>query len=206
MEEFWDDRYSQDEFVYGAEPNAFVKEKLSQFSVGKILFPADGEGRNSVYAAELGWNVSAFDYSKKAKEKADKLASSKNVSIDFTVQRFLEEDYKKAAFDMICLTFVHFEPAIKTEMHKRLNRYLKIGGIIIFEAFSKEHRELNKLNPSVGGPPNEDMMYSIEEIKRDFKNYEVIELNKEFVSLNEGFGHVGESSVIRFIGRKVTES
>ncbi|MFT5647736.1 MAG: SAM-dependent methyltransferase [Aureispira sp.] len=202
MEEFWNKKYSQNEFAYGVEPNFYIKEKLPLFEVGKVLFPADGEGRNSVYAAQLGWDVSAFDQSIKGKEKADKLAHLKKVRIDFSIQSFLEEHYESEEFDVICLTSVHFEPDIKAAMHLRLDGYLKVGGHIILEAFGKEHRAISKINPAVGGPPDENMMYSVEEIKRDFKNYEIIELEKKKTSLKEGLGHIGESSVIRFIGKK----
>jgi 2-polyprenyl-3-methyl-5-hydroxy-6-metoxy-1,4-benzoquinol methylase len=161
MKEFWDNKYSQNEFAYGVEPNFYVKEKLPLFKVGKVLFPADGEGRNSVYAAQLGWDVSAFDQSIKGKEKADKLADLKNVKINFSVQSFLEESYESEEFDVICLTSVHFQPDIKVAMHLRLNSYLKVGGHIILEAFSKEHRAISKINPAVGGPPDVNLMYSI---------------------------------------------
>lgn len=202
MKEFWNERYSQKESAYGMEPNAFVKEKLRMFEPGKILFPAEGEGRNAVYAAQLGWEVAAFDYSKSGKEKADQWAASKNVEIDYTVQSFLEENYEAGSFDAICNVFVHFEPGMKTEMHKRLDSYLKKGGLFIMEVFSKEHVEINKKNPKAGGPPVADMMYSIEDIKQDFANYEIIQLNTERVVLDEGLYHVGESAVLRFIGRK----
>lgn len=203
MKEFWNNRYSHHEFVYGMEPNVYVKEKLPLFEVGKILFPADGEGRNSVYAAQLGWDVSAFDQSIKGKDKAEKLAQLKNVTINFSIQSFLEERYKPEEFDIICLTFVHFKPDMKMAMHLRLDSYLKVGGYIILEAYSKEHRKINKINPAIGGPPDENLMYSIEEIERDFKNYELLELEKKKINLKEGLGHVGESSVIRFIGKKL---
>ena len=74
MKQFWDNRYAQEKWAYGKEPNTYIKEKLSLFKTGKVLFPAEGEGRNAVYAAKLGWEVSAFDYSFKGKEKADRLA------------------------------------------------------------------------------------------------------------------------------------
>ncbi|TRX71847.1 bifunctional 2-polyprenyl-6-hydroxyphenol methylase/3-demethylubiquinol 3-O-methyltransferase UbiG [Carboxylicivirga sp. M1479] len=202
MKEFWDDRYSQDEFAYGAEPNEYIKEKLPLLKPGKVLFPAEGEGRNSVYAAQLGWEVCAFDFSAVGKKKADALAASKGVSINYQVKGFLEEEYEANEFDAICLTFVHFHPDMKMQMHKRLDSYLKVGGYIIMDAFSKEHREINKVNEHAGGPPNADMMYSIEEIKSYFDNYDFIELKKELVHLQEGFGHVGEGSVIRFVGKK----
>ncbi|KAB1154190.1 class I SAM-dependent methyltransferase [Tenacibaculum aiptasiae] len=202
MKDFWNERYNDNEWAYGKEPNAYIKEKLPLFNAGKVLFPAEGEGRNAVYAATLGWNVSAFDYSLKGKEKADKLAQLNNVTIDYKVQAFLDEKYKQDEFDMICLTSVHFEPKIKAEMHKRLDNYLKKGGYIILEAFSKEHREINKKNPKVGGPSSEEEMYSLEEIKRDFSNYEIIELKNKNTYLQEGLYHIGNSAVIRFIGKK----
>lgn len=203
MKEFWNQRYEQKEFAYGEEPNEFIKEKLPLFKKGKILFPADGEGRNAVFAAQLGWDVFAFDFSEKGKEKADLLAKAKGVKIDFTVQSFMSENYEPAFFDIIGLTFVHFLPQIKTAMHKRLDSYLKIGGHIILEAFSRDHIALSKINPAAGGPQNIDMMYSIEDIKQDFQNYEIIELNETKTILKEGSFHDGQSSVIRFVGKKI---
>ncbi|WP_068471546.1 class I SAM-dependent methyltransferase [Saccharicrinis aurantiacus] len=203
MKEFWDERFSQSEFAYGTDASIYVQKVLPQLTPGKILFPAEGEGRNSVFAAQLGWKVSAFDFSIKGKEKADKFAQLKGVKVDYTVQSFMQEQYETEEFDAICMSSVHFPPNIKTAMHQRLNSYLKVGGYFIIDAFSKEHREINKLNPAAGGPPDADMMYSIEEIKHDFGNYEFIELKIERPHLNEGFGHVGESSMIRFIGKKI---
>jgi 2-polyprenyl-3-methyl-5-hydroxy-6-metoxy-1,4-benzoquinol methylase len=204
MKDFWDDRYSQSEFAYGEKPNEYIKDKLPDFKPGKILFPAEGEGRNAVYAAQLGWEVSAFDFSSKGKERAELLAASKGVSIDYKISSFLEENYDYEEFDAIAMCFVHFLPDIKGQMHHRLNSYLKVGGYLIMEAFSKEHRQLNKVNPAVGGPPDENMMYSIEELKNDFKNYDFIELVQIKTTLNEGFGHVGEGSVIRLLARKIS--
>lgn len=202
MNEFWNKRYSEAEFAYGKEPNEYVKAKLSLLKPRKILFPGEGEGRNAVYAAQLGWEVSAYDHSTKGKEKAEKLAQSTKVAIDYRVHRFLEESYAPHEFDAIVLTYVHPEPEVKKEMHKRLDRYLKIEGHFILEAFSKEHREINRVNPAAGGPSDVRYMYSVEEIKEDFPNYEFIELKRETVNLNEGFGHVGKASVVRFFGKK----
>ena len=203
MESFWNDRYAQTEWAYGKTPNNYLKEKLAFFSPGTILCPAEGEGRNAVYAASLGWKVSAFDFSIKGKEKAELLAAQHQVNIDYKVAQFMEESYAPETFDIIALTSVHFEPHLKTAMHQRLDTYLKIGGHIILEAYSKEHRTLNTLNPNLGGPPNADCMYSIDEIKRDFPNYEYLELQRKDVFMNEGLYHNGQSSVIQFIGKKV---
>ncbi len=83
MKEQWDARYKSKEFIYGIEPNNFLKSYLNETSPGKILLPGDGEGRNAIYAAKLGWDVTAFDYSNSAKEKAKGLAHFNNVYITY---------------------------------------------------------------------------------------------------------------------------
>ena len=85
MKEFWNERYSEDEYVYGENPNEYFKESLSKLKVGKILLPCDGEGRNAVYAATQKWEVTAFDQSEEAKEKALLLGNKKNVKFDFRI-------------------------------------------------------------------------------------------------------------------------
>src|SRR5260221_535479 len=81
----WNDRYSKDEFAYGVQPNNYLKEQVEKVSVGTILFPAEGEGRNAVFAAKLGWSVSAFDISVEGKNKAVRLAEANKVTLDYQV-------------------------------------------------------------------------------------------------------------------------
>ncbi|MBL0030994.1 MAG: class I SAM-dependent methyltransferase [Bacteroidetes bacterium] len=198
----WDDRYSKEEFVYGEEPNNFLREQLQKLKPGKILFPAEGEGRNAVFAATKGWDVYAFDISSVGKRKAEELAKKNNVKIKYEVGGLQSLNYKPESFDVIALIYAHFPAEIKSEYHKTLGNYLKKGGIIIFEAFSKKHLEYISRNESVGGPREIEMLFSKEEIQSDFNNFEIIELDEKVIQLNEGSFHNGEGSVIRFIGRK----
>ncbi len=198
----WDDRYSKEEFVYGEEPNNFLREQLQKLKPRKILFPAEGEGRNAVFAATKGWDVYAFDISSVGKRKAEELAKKNNVKIKYEVGGLQSLNYKPESFDVIALIYAHFPAEIKSEYHKTLGNYLKKGGIIIFEAFSKKHLEYISRNESVGGPREIEMLFSKEEIQSDFNNFEIIELDEKVIQLNEGSFHNGEGSVIRFIGRK----
>lgn len=198
----WDDRYSSEEFAYGEEPNNYLKEQLEKLSLGTVLFPAEGEGRNAVFAAKLGWKVSAFDISEEGKNKAIKLAETNNVSIDYQVGELETLNFQPEQFDAIALIYAHFPAAIKSEIHKQLDQLLREDGIIIFEAFSKKHLEYLAINEKVGGPKDIESLFSIEEIKADFPNYEIIELEEKEIELNEGLFHNGTGSVIRFIGRK----
>jgi|SRR5690554_1936039 len=198
----WDERYSSKEYVYGKNPNTYLKEQLEKQDSGTILFPAEGEGRNAVYAAKLGWTVSAFDTSIEGKSKAFELAKENNVEIDYRVGQLSELNYKEEEFDAVALIYAHFPPTIRSEYHKLFDTYLKTGGMIILEGFSKNHLAYQANNPKVGGPRDIDLLFSIDEIQSDFPNYEVIELQEKEIELNEGLYHKGKASVIRFTGRK----
>lgn len=200
--ERWNDRYSKEEFAYGEAPNNYLKEQIEKLSAGKILFPAEGEGRNAVFAARLGWTVSAFDISDEGKNKAIRFAEANNVTIDYQVGELESLNYQSEQFDAIALIYAHFPAAIKSAIHKTLDQYLRKGGIIIFEAFSKKHLEYLTKNDKVGGPKDIESLFSIEEIQSDFSNYEIIELEEKEIELNEGIFHNGTGSVIRFVGRK----
>jgi 2-polyprenyl-3-methyl-5-hydroxy-6-metoxy-1,4-benzoquinol methylase len=202
MKEKWDDRYSKKEFAFGEEPNNYLKEKLMKIPAGTILFPAEGEGRNAIFAAKLGWTVSAFDISIQGKNKAALLAEKNNVAIDYQVGELQEMNYQVGEFDAIALIYAHFPADIKSKYHRTLDTYLRKGGVIIFEAFSKSHIDYVSRNEKVGGPREIAMLFSEDEIKSDFINYDFEELMETEVELNEGLYHNGRGSVIRFVARK----
>jgi len=198
----WNDRYSSEEFAYGTAPNNFLKEQLEKLTPGSILFPAEGEGRNAVFAAQLGWKVSAFDISAEGKNKALKLAEANNVVIDYQVGELETLNYQAEQFNTIALIYAHFPAAIKSSIHQTLETYLHKDGYIIFEAFSKKHLEYLAINDKVGGPKDIESLFSIAEIQSDFPDYEITQLEEKEIELNEGLFHNGKGSVIRFIGKK----
>ena len=200
--ERWNERYSNDEFAYGELPNNYLKEQLEKLAPGTILFPAEGEGRNAVFAAKLGWTVAAFDISNEGKNKAIKLAEKNKVAIDYQVGELQTLNFKPEQFDAIALIYAHFPASIKSLYHKTFDSYLKKGGVIIFEAFSKKHIDYVTANEKVGGPKDLESLFSLEEIQLDFPNYEIIELLEKEIELSEGIFHNGTGSVIRFVGRK----
>jgi len=198
----WDTRYKNKEYAYGKGPNEFFKEQIQKLEPRKILMPADGEGRNGVFAAQLDWEVTSFDLSIEGKSKALQLAKENNVNIDYIVGDLEQLEFEKESFDAIGLVYAHFAAGKKSDFHKKLNNYLKPGGIIILEAFSKKHLSLNQIDPKVGGPKDFEMLYSTAEIIADFENYDLLILEEEEPLLNEGKYHIGKGAVVRFVGRK----
>lgn len=203
MENLWDTRFGQKEYAYGTLPNAFFKSVIDAYNVkGKLLLPAEGEGRNAVYAARKGLDVYAFDTSKEGKKKAKKLAKQNNVTINYEVGDFYGLKLLKEKFDAVALVFAHFSTDIVSDYHKKIIELLKPNGLVILEGFSKNHIEFQKNNPNAGGPKNLEMLFSKETITRDFPDVEIINLEEVEVILEEGIFHQGKAKVIRFIGKK----
>ena len=203
MNNFWDERFANNESVYGAEPNQFFQEQLSKLTAGTLLLPAEGEGRNAIFAAKLGWDVSAFDTSKVGRENAIKRAEQEGVTIDYKIMDVVELDYLANSFDTIGLIFSHFPSKIRSTFHKRLVDSLKVGGHIILEGFSKNHLQFSEENPKAGGPRNIDMLFDTASILADFSTLKTILIEEKIVHLSEGEFHQGESYVVRYVGQKV---
>ena len=197
MKQFWNERFTEDTFAYGKAPNEFLKENIHLLQQGNILFVAEGEGRNAVFAAKNGYEVNAFDYSESGQQKALLLAKENGVTIDYLVADVLELPYEKESFDAMVFIFAHFPAEIRKEAHLKLLELLKPGGKILFEAFGKE-----QLNYTSGGPKQLDMLFSEEEIKSEFQNIDFTYLKTEETILDEGPYHQGKANVVRFIGQK----
>lgn len=194
--DFWNERYAQKEFAYGTQPNVFFKEQLDQLEAGNILLPAEGEGRNAVYAATQGWGVVAFDISKSGQEKAMQLSTTQKVAINYEVRGVLEFTSQEQ-FDVIALSYAHFPANIRKQAHQHLLQFLKPNGVVIFEAFAKA-----QLGKPSGGPKNVEMLFSIEEIKDEFPQLDFNLLSEERINLSQGTYHQGKADVIRFVGIK----
>ena len=202
MSEFWDQRYSRSEYVYGKSPNHFFAEQVQQLQPGVLLMPAEGEGRNAVFAASKGWEVHAFDISREGRLKAERLAQSNEVTIHYQISSLEEVEFEDGKFDLIALIFAHFSSKVKIAHFKKLSRFLRPGGMVILEGFSKNQLLYSSKNPKAGGPKDMDLLYSEAEIEIIFPEFEIMQLYEQEVQLNEGDFHVGKSSVVRFVGRK----
>lgn len=200
----WEDRYRQEDYAFGTEPNEYLEQELSKLERGAILFAAEGEGRNAVFAAKNGWNVSAFDISHEGKRKALRLAEQASVKIEYLVGELPDLHYEKEQFDACALIYAHFPVQIRANYHKLIDSYVRTGGILIIEAFGKNHLSYRLNNEKVGGPTDAADLITVEDIKADFKNYGILELAEVVIDLAEGSYHCGKGSVTRFVGRKTS--
>jgi len=199
---FWDDRYSKEVFAYGEGPNVYLSQILPSIPPGRILLPAEGEGRNAAYAASLGWDVVAFDISTSGRLKAELLAQKLGVQFEYHLVSASDFTYDSEKFDAVALIYSHFPHTIKDQFHTKIQDCLKPGGIVIMEAFSLLNLEYQKTNPYVGGPSDPNMLYTLDEVRKSFPAFDVNYLEQVEIELHEGVYHNGTGSVIRFIGTK----
>ena len=195
--EMWNQRYAETEYVYGTSPNEFFKQELDKLAPGKILLPAEGEGRNAIYAAEKGWIVSAFDQSDEGRKKALRLAADRDVTIEYQIREVETIEYPVDHFDAIALVFFHTPALNRRHVHRDLLRFLKPGGKVILIGFSKE-----QLQFSSGGPREESMLFSQEELKEDFSNLHLCLMELCEKEVEEGDFHRGKASVIQLVAVK----
>ncbi len=197
MNEFWDLRYNAREYVYGTRPNEFFKDILRDEKPGRLLLAGEGEGRNAVYAASLGWEVHAFDFSMVAKKKALELAFLRGVQIRYRVCSWQDYSAPGDTFDLAGVFFFQLAGAGRRLFHRRLAGWVKPGGRIVAEVFSQEQNGRES-----GGPKNPDFLYSTDMLRDDFRTMKIHTLRETEVNLDEGIYHQGKAKVIRFNAEK----
>jgi SAM-dependent methyltransferase len=197
MKEYWNNRFSTAEYVFGKEPNDFLKQELDKITPGKVLFIAAGEGRNAVYAAQQGWQVDAIDYSETAKEKALKLATENNVQINYQIADIFNYSFPIEIYDVIVSIHFHCKEDLRDKFNAKLISALKPQGKIILQVFDKA-----QIKKDSGGPKDITMLYSLEDIVNGFYDLE-FELFVKETSVRNIDGEKKEIEVIRFVGKKL---
>lgn len=197
MINYWDERFSGEEYVYGEEPNVFFAEQISKLKPGKVMLPCEGEGRNAVYAASLGWEVFAFDSSEAGRRKALALADRKRVSINYQLEDVGMAGFPDNEADVVAFIYAHFPPETRTIIHQKVISWLKPGGTILLEAFNPAQLKNNS-----GGPKDPAMLYTTEMLAADFSELNIKLLQTEQTVLKEGRFHEGKADIIRYAGIK----
>lgn len=196
MKSFWDERYSCSGYAYGEEPNEFLRNFLDRSAPGLALFPAEGEGRNAVYAARRGWEVEAFDISEAGRRKALQLAGRHRVSLEYTLAS--AADFRAAGpYELVALIYAHFHPDTRGPFFGTLIRSLAPGGVLLLEAFG-----LKQLGNHSGGPGDPALLYTVDELAGLCRGLHIELLHEARIELDEGPFHQGFADVVRLIARK----
>ena len=193
----WDQRYAIKDYLFGTAANDFLQDHAALLPQKKILCLADGEGRNSVYLASLGYEVTALDNSKVGLQKAQQLAKAKGVQITSLHADLADYDLGTEQWHGIVSIFCHLPPNLRKSLHRKIYAALKPGGVFSLEAYTPK-----QLQFKTGGPPDAVLTMQSKALIDELKPLH-LELNQELIrDVHEGIGHTGQGSVVQVIGRR----
>ena len=197
----WNERYNEVEYVFGTKPNDFlffVFRKIT--SGGSVLCLAEGEGRNAVFLAQQGYQVTAMDLSDVGLNKALQLARDRGVDIITQVADLADYEFGEAQWDGIVAIWAHLPKAVRQHVHAQIAPALKPNGVFILEAYTEQQLNMN----AVGGPPatQKERFGSLAVLRSELAELEEITGIEKSRMISEGKRHQGLSAVVQFIAKK----
>ena len=192
----WDDRYAEEGFAFGDQPNDFLVESAASFGTGTSLVVGDGDGRNGVWLAQQGHRVTSIDLSPVGVAKAKKLAEQRGTSLYARVGDLETFDMGDAAWDSIVSIFCHVPSTLRHLVHANVKRALKPGGVFVLEAYTKAN-----IGRGVGGPQNDDLTVELAELEADFAGWDLVTHRMVERNIVERKYHNGLSSTVQFLAR-----
>jgi 2-polyprenyl-3-methyl-5-hydroxy-6-metoxy-1,4-benzoquinol methylase len=193
----WNERYSSDRYAYGMEANDFLVSMNDRLPGGKILCLAEGEGRNAVWLAQQGNEVTAVDASDIGLQKADRLAKERGVEITSVHADLADYDIGTQQWDAIISIFCHLPPDLRRDVHRRCVAGLRDDGMILLEAYTPSQLEYN-----TGGPPVAEMMMDMRSLRSELNGLEFLHLQECVREIHEGEFHNGPGAVVQALARK----
>ena len=193
----WEQRYGIAEYVYGTEPNEFLREHLAVVPHGRVLCVAEGEGRNSVFIAASGREVHGVDLTDAGVEKTRRLAAERNVQVNAVVADLTDHDIGVEQWDAVVSIFAHMPPSVRRSLHQRVVAALRPGGVLLLEAYTPD-----QIGRGTGGPAVPEMTMTLEGLRAELQGLVFehgIEVLRDVV---EGPGHTGLGAVVQVIARK----
>jgi SAM-dependent methyltransferase len=166
--EDWDRRYAEKELVWSAGPNRFLAAEAADLEPGRALDLACGEGRNALWLAEQGWQVTAVDFSQVAVEKGRRIAAERGLDVDFVVADLLEHDPGEQAFDLVIVFYLQLPHDELDRVLRRAARAVAPGGTFLLVG-----HDLRNLAAGHGGPQDAAVLYTPEDVVASLGGLEV---------------------------------
>ena len=195
----WNQRFAREDYIFGLAPNAYLRDQAARLPRdGLALCVADGEGRNSVWLAQQGLRVDAFDIAELGVAKARTLAASAGVAVNFSVADCDAWPWPVETYDAVAAIFVQFaDPVQRDRLFANMVGALKPGGWLVLQGYTPRQLEYK-----TGGPPLLSHLYTAELLREAFAALQIVELREYEAELTEGTQHHGRSALVGLVARK----
>jgi cyclopropane fatty-acyl-phospholipid synthase-like methyltransferase len=195
----WSERFAGEDYWFGTEPNLFLAAQAHRVKPGqKALSIADGEGRNGVWLARQGLEVTSVDLTEIGIAKAKRLAAHHHVTMNFVVADLEAWDWGAPRFDVVVgILFQFAGPAFRDLLFARMKHVLNAGGLIMMQGYRPE-----QLAYGTGGPPFIENLYTEPMLRAAFDDMEILHLASYDMEQPEGMRRRGMSALIDLVARK----
>lgn len=194
MSNMWDERYRREEWVYGKEPNDFLRANAARIPRGSVLSLGEGEGRNAVFLASLGHRVTAVDSSLEGLKKVERLARERDVEVETVHADLATWTPPERAFAGVISIFCHLPPDVRRRAHRAAARALVPGGVLLLEAYRPE-----QLVFGTGGPKDATMLYTLADLRDDFAELALEHAEEVEREVREGVLHTGRAATVQIL-------
>lgn len=195
---FWQKRFEQDSYYYGTKANDFLQQNAQRIPKrGRVLSIGEGEGRNAVFLASLGYEVTALDIAESGLEKVRQLAKRHDVQVKTIHADLNNYDFSQQQWDGVISIFCHLPPRLRREVHQNIAKALAPNGVFLLEAYTP-----NQLQYDTGGPKQPHYLYHLKDLAEDFNHLNIIRLEEIEREIYEGEGHTGLSAVVQLIAQQ----
>lgn len=194
----WNQRFDRPDYLFGTEPNRWLVSQRAQLPAsGRVLAVADGEGRNSVWLAQQGLEVDAFDIAEVGVAKARALAARAGVKVRHAVLDGDAVRWPEGLYDAVVAIFIQFaDPAMRRRLFARMAAALKPGGVLLLQGYTPRQLEYR-----TGGPPILSHLYTAAQLRRELKGVRIEQLTEYEEEIHEGPGHSGRSALVGVVAR-----
>jgi hypothetical protein len=193
----WEQRYGADGYLYGTEPNDFLRQHVDSIPRGRVLCLAEGEGRNAVFLAGQGFEVASIDLTQAGVAKTQRLAKERGVTVDAVTGDLATADLGVQRWDAIISIFAHLPAAVRRDLHKRVVAALVPGGVLLLEAYTPD-----QIGRGTGGPPTPGLAMTLSDLMRELEGLELVHAIETERDVVEGRAHTGRGSVVQVIARR----
>ena len=193
----WDARYAEPGWAFGTEPNDFLREQAHHLPRGRVLCLAEGEGRNAVWLAGQGYDVTAVDMARGGLDKAERLAAERGVRLQTICSDLADYAFEPDAWQGIVSIYAHVPAAVRQRVHAAIPGALASGGVLLLEAYRPQ-----QIGRGTGGPSDDPRMLDLARLRAELDALEWLlarELDRDVV---EGRCHTGAASVVQLVARR----
>ena len=188
----WDERHAAQEPIESSEPDPTLLDEIGALSPGRAVDLGAGDGRNAIWLARRGWDVTAVDFSQVAIDRGRALAAAAGVDLEWELADLLEWTPGDRQFDLVTLFFIHLPRDERRDVYARAAKAVAPGGTLLVVGHDRTN-----IADGVGGPQDPDLLITPSEVAADLTGFRID--RAETVRRGPGLGRTPIDTIVRAV-------